>query len=346
MLVAIRVDSSLNIGSGHLMRCLTLAKRLKRDYHAEVHFICRDLEGNLNSLIVDNGFHVHTLPRHFENFNLSGYGTWLTVPQEIDAQETAVILQSLGEVQRLIVDSYAIDFQWERKVRPLVHEIFVIDDLANRKHDCDFLLDQNFYLDEDSRYLQLVPKNCKLFLGVRHALLREEFYTARENFRQRDGSIQRILIFYGGMDATDETSKALTALLKMRLKNVCVDVVVGSKNLRKFEIRNVCSQYENFHYHEQVDNMAELMNRADISLGAGGATTWERCFLGLPSIVTSVAENQVKGCVDLDKAHLIIYLGSAEEVTSQKIIEVLQSLRPENLRELQKNCLNIFVEEN
>ena len=346
MLIAIRVDSSLKIGSGHLMRCLTLAEKLRSEKQAEIHFICRDLEGNLNSLIESNGFFVNILPRHFENFDLSSYGDWLTVPQEVDAKETAEILKTLGDVQRLIVDSYSLDFRWENFLRSFCGEIFVIDDLANRKHDCDFLLDQNFYLGKDLRYCHLVPKNCKLLLGPRHALLRKEFYTARKNLRRRDGSIKRVLIFYGGIDSTDETSKALKAFVRMMLENVKIDVVVGSKNPQKFEIEKFCHQYDFLRYHEQINNMAELMGAADLAVGAGGSTTWERCFLGLPSLVTAVAENQVKGCEDLDKANFIKYLGQAEGVTPEKIIEAIQSLHSETLLELQKNCLAIFDESN
>lgn len=107
--IVIRVDSSQKIGSGHFIRCLTLAKKLKKEYGAEIYFICRNLDGNLNYLTAENNFILHELPRSEKNFNLKGYESWLEVPQNIDASETSEILRQLGRVDRLIVDSYALD---------------------------------------------------------------------------------------------------------------------------------------------------------------------------------------------------------------------------------------------
>lgn len=316
--VAIRVDSSEQIGSGHLMRCLTLAERLRKD-GAEVHFICRPLVGSLHRLAEEHGFSLHLLSCHEENPNLKGYAAWLTVPQEIDAEETVEILSCMQPVNRLVVDSYALDAVWEQKLRPLVREIFVIDDLANRPHDCDVLLDQNFYREMQHRYDGLVPSKCKLLLGPSHALLREEFYAAREKIGARDGGLRRILVFYGGSDTTCETEKAIHALVQLHCPSVDVDVVVGESNLRREKIEELCSKHDFLHYHCQVSNMAELMANADLSLGAGGTTTWERCFLGLPTIVTAIAENQYGICQDCHDAGLIYYLGISEEVTKENL---------------------------
>ena len=165
MRVAIRVDSSTVIGSGHLMRCLTLAERMRKEKNAEVHFISRDLEGNLHGKIKKAGFPLHALPRHPFDKSLDGYDAWLTVPQEVDAAETKTIIQEIGTVDRLVVDSYALDIVWEREMRPFVDEIFVIDDLANRNHDCDILLEQGFRFHHETRYVGLVPSHCRLLLG-------------------------------------------------------------------------------------------------------------------------------------------------------------------------------------
>ena len=300
------------------MRCLTLAKKLKKECDAEIHFISRDLEGNLNYLAVGNNFILHELPRPEENFNLQGYESWLEVPRNVDAAETAEILKRLGKVNRLIVDSYALDITWEKVVRPFVGEIFVIDDLANRKHDCDILLDQNFYLNMKDRYADLVPPHCTLKLGPKYALLREEFYEVKKNLRKRDGSIKNILVFYGGIDATNETMKALQALDELKFPNLKVNVVVGAGNANKNLIKKYCREH-GFNFYCQVENMAELMNEADLSLGAGGTTTWERLFLELPTIVTAVAENQVQVCKDCAQNNLIHYLGYYDEVTVNKI---------------------------
>ena len=336
--VAIRVDSSERIGSGHLMRCLTLAERLRKD-GADVHFISRDLAGSLHRLVEEHGFPLHLLPQHEEDPNRTGYAAWLTVSQEVDAEETGEILSRMQPVGRLVVDSYALDAVWEKRLRPLVREIFVIDDLANRRHDCDMLLDQNYYREMRHRYDGLVPPHCKLLLGPRHALLREEFYEAREKIGVRDGVLRRILVFYGGSDVTRETEKAIRALVQLQLLSVAVDVVVGGSNPCRASIKELCAAHEFLHYHCQVSNMAELMANADLCLGAGGTTTWERCFLGLPAIVTAVAENQIQICEDCAEAGYICYLGRWDEVRQEDIAAAVQKcMMPQALREMQRHC--------
>ena len=336
--VAVRVDSSELIGSGHLMRCLTLAERMCFD-GADVHFICRDLAGNLNHLIEGRGFALHILPHHTPERSLMGYEAWLTVVPELDAEETAEVLRAIRPVSRLVVDSYALDASWEQKMRPLASEIFVIDDLANRRHDCDFLLDQNFYRDLQHRYDDLVPEKCKLLLGPRHALLRQEFYEAKARLVPRDGSLRRILVFYGGSDRTQETEKAIRALAQLQLSPVAVDVVVGASNPRREQIQRLCRRHDFLRYHCQVENMAELMANADLCLGAGGTTTWERCFLGLPTLVTAVAENQMEICRDCAEEGYIYYLGRWDEVTEADIAGTIQIFTNlSKLREFQQTC--------
>ena len=338
--VAIRADSSTLIGSGHLMRCLTLAQRLRTEEEAEVHFISRDLEGNLHALIRQRQFRLHVLPRHEFDPALEGYAKWLTVPQAIDAAETSEILKSMRRVDKLVIDCYAIDIEWERAVRPFVEEIFVIDDLANRKHDCDVLLDQNFRIGGLHRYNGLVPEHCELRLGLKYALLRAEFYEVKRHLRRRDGSIGNVLVFYGGVDLTNETLKALQALALLNRPELIVNAVVGKSNVNKEAVEEYCARH-GFNYLCQVDDMAELMNDADLALGAGGTTTWERMFLGLPTVLTSIADNQ-SGCEALADEGFIVYVGRAQECTAETIVRTLECLTPERLLQMQKRCLAVW----
>ena len=345
MNIIIRVDSSALIGSGHLMRCMTLAQRYCRDGN-NVIFVCRDFAGNMADFVRKNGFVLKMLPVAEVNKDLNGYAQWLTVTQEQDALETIEIVKTLGKVDRLIVDSYAIDVIWEKLLRTYVGGIMVIDDLANRQHDCDILLDQNFYMNKESRYQGLVPEHCRLLLGPKYALLREEFYQVRKSMRIRDGQLRNILVFYGGVDATDETSKAIQALQNLRdtgvFHDVQVTVVVGASNERKEDIAGRCKQ-AGFRYLCQVSNMAELMAEADLMLGAGGSTTWERCFLGLPAIVTAIAENQVQICEDCAKEGLISYLGYWDKVRQQDICEAINQLRvPSQLLPMQRKMSQLM----
>ena len=331
MLAVIRADASTSIGSGHVMRCLTLAHRLKKEKNAKVVFVMRDLPGNLIDVVEKQGFEVLKLSPANQKYSLNGYGLWLTVPMEVDAQQTIELLQyylqehSCEVVDRLIVDSYALDEQWERMLRPYCKEIMVIDDLSNRRHECDILLDQNFYLNKDVRYVGLVPEHCKMLLGPEHALLREEFYEAKKHLRKRDGNIKNILVFYGGSDLTNETEKAIKALVQLHDEgyNFTADVITGVSNSRREKIKNLCSKYQFLRYYCQISNMAEFMNKADLMLGAGGSTTWERLYMELPALVTAVAENQIQGCRDCSQAGIIEYLGINEDVRVDTILEAL-----------------------
>lgn len=343
MIVVFRVDASTQIGSGHLMRCLTLAKRIEKEKKAQITFISRNLDGNMNFLIEKAGYNLFALPECENNSSLSGYEKWLTVEKKLDAEQTKAILQEIC-ADYLVIDSYALDEEWEKIQRPFVKKIMVIDDLANRRHDCDILLDQNYYQDIETRYYDLVPKRCKLLLGPKHALLREEFYEERNHLRTRDGSIHRILVFFGGSDLTNETMKAVKAIAAVGMSDIAVDVVVGSSNKNKDDIESFCLEQKNMTYHCQVNNMAELMYKADLAIGAGGSTNWERCFLGLPAIVIAIADNQVRICEDCNEINVIFYLGKAQDVDEKKIFLSLQKCINERsaVMGISENCKRLF----
>lgn len=343
--VVFRTDASTEIGSGHVMRCLTLAERLRRERGAVCRFICRAHPGHLIGLIRVRGFSVFELPPAAPDAALTGYARWLGVSQERDAEETVGFLRGLSQrPDWLVADSYALDAAWERRLRPYTGRVFVIDDLANRKHDCDVLLDQNFYLDAAHRYDGLVPETCALLLGPKHALLREEFYEARRSARVRTGELRHILVFYGGSDRTNETMKALRALAEARLPSCTAQVIVGGGNPHRAEVEAFCARYPWLEYHCQVQDMAARMNAADLMLGAGGTTTWERCFLGLPAIVTAIAENQeaiAEACADVG---YLTYLGRAAEVTEDDLLEAVRALTPHCLREQEARMRGAFAD--
>lgn len=349
MNILIRVDSSNLIGSGHLMRCLTLAER-QRKAGDNVVFVCRDLDGNLSNIVCERDFGLVLLPKVDNHGNFTGYAKWLTVTQQQDANDTIMAISTMEHINCVVVDSYAIDETWEKMIRPYTDEIFVIDDLANRVHDCDFLLDQDLYDNMEQRYNGLVPDHCKKMLGPRYALLREEFYKAREKQKKRETVVKNILVFYGGVDTTDETTKAIVALkdLRSELADVTVDVIVGASNARKNKLKAICEKSEVMkwiRYHEQVENIAEFMCKADLMLGAGGTTMWERCFLGLPAVVTAVADNQVDCCIAARDRELIEYLGVWNEVTIQDIKEkVCEFLSPTRLRKMQESIRRNFID--
>ncbi|MBT0653111.1 UDP-2,4-diacetamido-2,4,6-trideoxy-beta-L-altropyranose hydrolase [Geomobilimonas luticola] len=321
MNVIFRTDASLQIGSGHVMRCLTLAGELKQR-GADVMFVCREHPGNLIGLIEGKGYRVELLPQPPADYIATAedvaHAPLLGVHWNQDAAETVAALDG-GQPHWLVVDHYALDRRWEQILRTRVGKIMVIDDLADRHHDCDLLLDQNLYQNMETRYDALVPENCVKLLGPRHALLRPEFTAARRSLRQRDGVIRRVFVFFGGVDPTNETYRALQALAGIADRRFSVDVVVGGGNPHKEQIREFCAAHDGYIYHCQVDNMAELMSVADLAIGAGGSTTWERCSLGLPAIIVALAENQINIAESAHSANALIYIGKAAEVNAEEI---------------------------
>jgi UDP-2,4-diacetamido-2,4,6-trideoxy-beta-L-altropyranose hydrolase len=340
--ICFRVDASVNIGSGHVMRCVTLAEQLRK-YGAEIFFICREHKGDLIEWIqLEKGFSVYSLPKT-EETNPHDMLNWLGTSCEIDAQETRNIIESFDfKVDWLIIDHYSLDICWEQLLRGNVEKIMVIDDLANRYHDCDLLLDVNLHCCMEKRYQSYIPDHCLTLLGPNFALLRDEFYNVIH--KKRDGQIRRVLIFYGGSDQTNETDKMLEALKPVLPKEVKLDVVVGGINQNKDQIQSKVSKFPNASYYCQVNHMASLMNEADLVIGAGGGTQWERCYLGLPSIVTVVAENQFEITQAVESTGAILNLGwyhQSNDTDKQKA--VLYALNfPEEIKQMGLNAKEII----
>ena len=347
MNIAFRVDASLNIGTGHVVRCLTLADLL-RENKCEICFICRDLPEYHASQITGRGFKLFRLSAAPAVGALrtddTEHPARPVLDWERDAQETLSVLAHEAPVNWLIVDHYSLDKRWETQMRPFIGKIMVIDDIADRTHDCDMLLDQNLYPDMDKRYDGLVPKHCKKLLGPSHALLRREFSEARKNLRKREGIVKRILIFFGGSDPTNETAKALEAISILNRPDISVDVVVGNANPNKEQIRQRCSLMPNMTFHCQVENMAALMSQADLAIGAGGTTTWERCFLGLPGITLVVAQNQLEVTGAVAKAGATWDIGRREQVSATLLADTIKRAldNPRALRRMSALALEIM----
>jgi UDP-2,4-diacetamido-2,4,6-trideoxy-beta-L-altropyranose hydrolase len=295
MNIAFRVDVSGQIGTGHFMRCLTLADALKHR-EAFIRFICRDLPEHFQQMLTAKGHEFILLAASAEATDNLAHASWLGTSQMADARATIHALAD-KPCDWLIVDHYALDECWETRLRQTAKKIMAIDDIADRRHDCDLLLDQNFYADMDFRYLGKVPQHCRLLLGPRYALLRDEFRNMRESAGPRTGDIERILVFFGGVDRDNYTSYAIEALSGIEGRKFEVDVVIGAQHPCRAKIEYACAKHE-FSCHVQTDKMAELMHSADLAIGAGGGALWERCALGLPALTLCTAsnqENQVKG---------------------------------------------------
>lgn len=304
MRIAIRVDASSQIGTGHFMRCLTLADALKQS-GVQIRFVCRHMPEHLRDMLNTKGHEfalLNGIPGE-ETANDTSHTHWLGVSQAQDATDTGYALSD-QTWDWLVVDHYALDARWETVLRNTAKKILVIDDIADRQHDCDVLLDQNFYADMDTRYTGKVPAHCRLLLGPRYALLRDEFKKLHGQVEPRTGPVKRLLIFFGGVDPDNYTSHAIEALANIGYSDLHVDVVIGAQHPHREQIETVCAEH-NFISHVQTDQMAELMAAADLAIGAGGSATWERCCLGLPTLAICTADNQQKQVADAAREGLL-----------------------------------------
>lgn len=293
---------------GHIMRCMALADRFRAHGYG-VRFLCRDLPGAPHQLIEQARFPLHRLPEA---------GDW-----EGDANHCLTLLAALP-ADILVVDVYALDARWESMILPQVKCLAVIDDLANREHVCDVLIDQNLHREPPKRYQNLVAESTMLLLGPSFALLREEFANARATLAPRTGSVQRIVVFYTGGDDQGETLKALKALAAWR-DDIEVDAVVGAMHPQQDRVAAFCAQH-GWRFHCQIDYMARLLAAADLAVGAGGSSSWERCALGVPALVCILADNQSELTDMLVAYGAVRSLGWASRLSSEDYRVALESL--------------------
>lgn len=325
MNVAFRVDASPQTGAGHLMRCLTLAMALKAR-GAMTRFVCRHIPEHFASQILDLGHQLLRLPvetsiRHVESL---AHSHWLGSTQVRDADATRRALCD-QDWNWLVIDHYALDSHWESILCQVARRILVIDDIADRRHVCDVLLDQNLHRDMERRYAGRIPEGCKLLVGPAYALLREEFVRLRANGVRRTGRVERVLLSFGGSDAGNYTETAIKALASLQSWRPNVDVVLGAMHPARQVLEAVCADHGH-QCHIQTTEMAKLMERADLAIGAGGFTSWERCCLGLPALCVTVGENQVDIATALHAYRALIYLGPSTKVGIERLAGGILSL--------------------
>lgn len=340
MKIFVRVDSGHAIGTGHVMRCLTLADALGhffKDKDPEIIFLSRPHTGNIIEFIQKKGYEVISLSWP-EFSGGKDEKSWLGTLQEKDALECLPIIHN---ADLLIIDHYSIDSIWENLIRSHVQKIFVIDDLANRHHNCDILLDQNFYLDKDTRYQGLIPEYCQIFTGPEYALLRPEFFEIAKDYSfSRD--VKNILVFFGGVDIhhfTDITIKTLYKIMQSYHNDFSVKVIMGNSNPHYEYLQKKCKEF-GFWSIKHVDNIADYMKWADLSIGAGGTTTWERAKLLLPSVVIAIADNQKRICSDSESLGLVKCAGFYDNFDSNVFENILKNILENGTKFFNKDNAN------
>lgn len=344
MRIVFRVDSSILIGIGHVMRCLTLADALKQK-NANVIFISRDHIGNINKLIYERGYKVHCLKSNtvfkstktIDDNNSNKYSKWLGATWQEDAEQTRDILSKFLP-NFLIVDHYALDFQWEQKLKKYCKHIMVIDDLADRNHVCDTLLDQTFGR-KATCYQSFVPGECDLLLGTKYALLRPDFIKWREYSinRRKNFKLKQLLITLGGIDKDNITSQVIEALIECNLPHDIKILIIMGVNAPYYDEVVKQSNFisNNITVLKDVANMAEIIANSDLAIGAAGSTSWERCCLGLPTLMIITAENQIEVAKSLEKNGAAMLLSSQ---IKHNLHQIFEKLNGSILQELSTNA--------
>jgi len=314
------------------MRCLTLAQCLQARGD-QVLFICADQPGHLGELIAQRGLVVKLLA--------AGHGVTQAGWADDAAQTQAALHDTAGRrADWLVVDHYQLDQRWETALRVSADRIMVIDDLANRPHDCDLLLDQNLVPGLHERYAGKVPSACRQLLGPDYALLHPAYAEQHQNTRPRRGEIRRILAFFGGADSANLTDRAIDAFVAVGRPDMHLDVVLGASSGHREAIAQKVQGHANINLHTGLPNLATLMSQADLALGAGGVTHWERLCLGLPCLVVTLSDNQLATSQELHRLGLVDLLGHHDAVDAQVLTEALKARLDQGLpEEWSKRCM-------
>lgn len=311
--VAFRVDASPRIGGGHVMRCLTLAQELAR-HGARITFISAAMIPSMRVLVEAAGFDLVTIDLADTGSDEADWdkASWSEEAQRADAEACAGVLGG-GGFSWLVVDHYGLDAAWERAAGAHAGAVAVIDDLANRPHDCALLLDQTFGRDP-ADYRPLTGAATELLIGAHYALLRPDFAAARPAALDRHlspGPVRRLLISLGTSDVGGLTEIATRAALAAT--DARIDVVLGSAAPTLERIRALAEAEPRLTLHVDTEAMCALMTSADLAIGAAGSTSWERCCLGLPAITVAVADNQRLIAAKLAEAGAIMILDPPTE---------------------------------
>ncbi len=229
----------------------------------------------------------------------------------------------------LVVDHYGLDASFEGACRGWAKRIVVLDDLADRPHDCDVLVDQTPGR-QPGNYAKLVAPSCQVLAGAAYALLDPRFRQRRAMPRRAPEIVRAVLVNFGGTDPDGATRMAVDALIDAKLDGP-FHIVLDSRNSRFAEVAALAASRAGATLLSDVEDMAGLMSECDMALGAGGVTALERCCIGLPSLIAQVAENQRGNAMALATGGAAQNLGAARVLDKKELVAALKSLAADQL---------------
>lgn len=315
MRVLIRADASPTIGSGHIARCLTLARVLRKQ-GTHVAFACRLLPGHrLNSLRAE-GFETFALPERYPGEDPQ-QAIESMLPWQADIAALGQALESHPVFDWIIVDHYGLDHHWQTAARRWAPRIAAVDDLATRRYCVDLLLNQNLSGTPEA-YTSLLTPDCQTLLGPRFALLRDEFCCPAIEIKSR---ARRVLVNFGGFDAAMQTHHAMLALADFH--ELEIDFVAGADNPAWEQMLGLVDYRPNWRLHSFVSDFYRLMTEVDLFIGAGGGTCWERAAMGLPTICIAVSNNQQANGEVMATSGAHVFLGNREQVSVEQLRQAI-----------------------
>jgi UDP-2,4-diacetamido-2,4,6-trideoxy-beta-L-altropyranose hydrolase len=288
MRIIFRTDASIEMGGGHVMRCISLAQELVAEgYH--VVFVCRPQAGDFISYIESKEIEVIRLeiPVTQDPKAISiDYSSWLKVPVAADAKE---FIAKISKVDVVVTDHYSIGREWHSIVKNALRcKIITIDDLG-REHNADLVIDQTLGCDP-----QKYAGVGRCLVGSEYALLRPCFRSLREKAQAKTAYHMpaRVLVSMGGMDKDNVTLLILSCLANC--KKFSITVLLGASAPNYSTVKDFCNSRKEIEHLGFVDDIASVMLENDIAVGAPGSTSWERACLGLPNVIVPVANNQAE----------------------------------------------------
>jgi UDP-2,4-diacetamido-2,4,6-trideoxy-beta-L-altropyranose hydrolase len=316
MKILIRVDASTQIGTGHIMRCLALAQVLQ-DEGGEAIFVLATHAPNLESRLKSEGMKVVHLDVEMGSIE--------------DASETSALAHSCG-CQWVVADGYHFLGECQRIIKDAGLSLLFIDDYGHAEHYyADFVLNQNVYAHEG--FYQNRESYTKLLLGTKYALLRREFWQWQGWEREIPPVARKILVTLGGADPDNVTLKVIQAFQEVTVEELEVVVVVGGSNPHYEKLLAAVEKSGvSIELRRNVTNMPDLMAWADVAIAAGGSTTWELAFMGLPYLLIVLADNQKTIANTLNNMEVAINLGWHSDVSAESLSQNITQLIKEEKR--------------
>ena len=321
-MVFIRADANETIASGHMMRCMTIARELIH-MNEEVEFLLSDESS------------VSLLKKDFKYQILNTYWESPDTKAEIDLLKEILIdcRERKNTLPVLLVDSYYVDNRYFTKLRPFAKLVF-IDDLFEDIYDVDVLINYTVTHELFNYKQKYAKSHTRLLLGTQYAPLREQFLISRQNLnigkRKPQGKLQ-VLFMCGGSDPFDFLSHFLSrAIQDQYFGDYDYHVISGAYNPHWEKIQKLSQEHENIYFYRNVENMAEKMEKCDIAVSAAGTTLYECCAIGLPTIFFCMADNQEYDIDIFSRDGKMIYAGdirSEKETVIQQILLQLHSLK-------------------